>query len=197
MKEEQIVIAARELFNQYGYKKVSMDEIAKRAGVTKRTVYSYFKSKQDLLKYFINEELENMKKMIEKIEKENDDFFDCVHQVIYQLLKYKHKKKFLKVIINEAEMLQDEELVKDLEVIDEQIQNYIKSKLIDAINKNYIEVEDIDIATFLIYKMYIALMFEWSPKDKALDEKVIADNILKFIVNGIGRKDKIERKITE
>ena len=40
-------------------------------------------------------------------------------------------------------------------------------------------------------------MFEWSPKDKALDEKVIADNILKFIVNGIGRKDSSERKITK
>lgn len=197
MKEEQIINAARELFNIYGYKKVSMDEIAKKAGVTKRTVYSYFKSKQDLLKYFINEELENMKKMIEKIEKENNDFFEAIHQVIYQLLKYKHKKKFLKVIINEAEMLQDENLVKDLQVIDEQIQAYIKGKLIDAIDKNYIEVDDVDIATFLIYKMYIALMFEWSPKDKALDEKVIADNILKFIVNGIGRKDNIERKVTK
>lgn len=197
MKEEQIVSAARELFNMYGYKKVSMDEIAKKAGVTKRTVYSYFKSKQELLKYFINEELDNMKKMIEKIEKENDDFFEGVHQVIYQLLKYKHKKKFLKVIINEAEMLQDENLVKDLEVIDNQIQLYIKNKLIDAINKKYIEVDDVEIATFLIYKMYIALMFEWSPKDKALDEKVIADNILKYIVNGIGRKDNSERKITK
>ena len=41
MKEELIVNSARELFKSYGIKKVSMNEIAKKAGVTKKTVYSY------------------------------------------------------------------------------------------------------------------------------------------------------------
>ena len=45
MKQEQIIQAARKLFNKFGYKRVSMDEIAKEAGVTKKTVYSYFASK--------------------------------------------------------------------------------------------------------------------------------------------------------
>ena len=75
MKEEQIINAARELFKNYGFKKVSMDEIARKAGVTKRTVYKYFASKQDLLKSFINEELIKMKKIIEDTEKKNSDFF--------------------------------------------------------------------------------------------------------------------------
>ena len=43
MKKEQIIESARELFTRYGYKKVSMNEIAEEAGVTKKTVYSYFK----------------------------------------------------------------------------------------------------------------------------------------------------------
>ena len=47
MKEEQIINVARELFTTYGYKRVSMDEIAKCANVTKKTVYSYFKSKEE------------------------------------------------------------------------------------------------------------------------------------------------------
>ena len=75
MKEEQIINAARELFKNYGFKKVSMDEIARKAGVTKRTVYKYFTSKQDLLKFFINEEIINMKKIIEDTEKKNSDFY--------------------------------------------------------------------------------------------------------------------------
>ncbi len=36
MKEEQIIEAARKLFYQFGFKKVSMDEIAKEANVTKK-----------------------------------------------------------------------------------------------------------------------------------------------------------------
>lgn len=189
MKEEQIINAARELFKNYGFKKVSMDEIARKAGVTKRTVYKYFASKQDLLKFFINEELINMKKIIEDTEKKNSDFFECVHECIFRLLQYKHKRKFLKVILEEAEVLKDEKITKELSVIDEQIQKYIKEKLKYAVKEKYIDVENIDIAAFLIYKMYIALMFDWSETYKKLDDKVIADSILKFVLNGISRKE--------
>ena len=45
MSKDKIVEAARKLFYKYGFKKVSMDEIANEAGVTKRTIYMYFKSK--------------------------------------------------------------------------------------------------------------------------------------------------------
>ena len=55
MKNEQIIAAARRLFNRYGFKKVSMDEIAREAGVTKKTIYMYFSSKEELLKYFIQD----------------------------------------------------------------------------------------------------------------------------------------------
>ena len=189
MKEEQIINAARELFKNYGFKKVSMDEIARKAGVTKRTVYKYFASKQDLLKFFINEELINMKKIIEDTEKKNSDFFECVHECIFRLLQYKHKRKFLKVILEEAEVLKDEKITKEISVIDEQIQKYIKEKLKYAVKEKYIDVENIDIAAFLIYKMYIALMFDWSETYKKLDDKVIADSILKFVLYGISRKE--------
>ena len=66
MKEEQIIEVARELFHKFGFKKVSMDEIAREAGVTKKTIYRYFDSKEALLEYFIQEELQNMKAIIEK-----------------------------------------------------------------------------------------------------------------------------------
>lgn len=189
MKEKQIINAARELFKNYGFKKVSMDEIARKAGVTKKTVYKYFASKQDLLKFFINEELINMKKIIEDTEKKNSDFFECVHECIFRLLQYKHKRKFLKVILEEAEVLKDEKITKEISVIDEQIQKYIKEKLEYAVKEKYIDVENIDIAAFLIYRMYIALMFDWSETYKKLDDKVIADSILKFVLNGISRKE--------
>ena len=38
-KRENIIASARELFNKYSFDKVSMDEIAKKAGVTKKTIY--------------------------------------------------------------------------------------------------------------------------------------------------------------
>jgi AcrR family transcriptional regulator len=45
----RIVDAAYESFWRSGFTRTSVDSIAARAGVTKRTLYSYFRSKDDLL----------------------------------------------------------------------------------------------------------------------------------------------------
>ena len=45
----RIVDAAYESFWRMGFRRSSVDSIAARAGLTKRTVYAYFRSKDDLL----------------------------------------------------------------------------------------------------------------------------------------------------
>ena len=189
MKGEQILNAAKKLFTNYGFKKVSMDEIASEAGVTKKTVYTYFSSKEELLKYCIKEELQNMRKIIENVESKKLDFMETVHQVIYNLLKYKKNCKFLKMLFKESEILKNEQLKENLKIVDKEIQNYIRKQLELASQNDKIEVQNIDITTFLIYKMYIALMIDWNEDYKKLDEKEIADNILHFLVNGLKRKE--------
>ena len=47
-KQHAIVSAAEALFLQQGYGVISMDQIAKKSGVTKQTVYRYFASKNEL-----------------------------------------------------------------------------------------------------------------------------------------------------
>ena len=170
MKKEQIVQSARELFHQFGFKKVSMDEIAQKAGVTKKTIYMYFDSKEDLLKYFIQEEIQNMEKIVKDVEDKNLDFFETVNQAIYGLLEYRKHQDFLNVITKEAEWLKNPIIVDSLKLIDEKIQNYIRKKLQKAKENGYIDYLDLDITTFLVYKMYIALIIEWNDKDKNLDD---------------------------
>ena len=50
---EQILEAANQLFGSEGLAAISMDRIAARAGVTKKTVYYHFRSKDDLLGSFL------------------------------------------------------------------------------------------------------------------------------------------------
>jgi AcrR family transcriptional regulator len=47
--ERRIIEAAYYLFYRRGFTRVSMDEIAARARLTKRTLYAHFRSKDDLL----------------------------------------------------------------------------------------------------------------------------------------------------
>jgi AcrR family transcriptional regulator len=52
-KRMRIVEAATEMFIQHGYRKASVEQIARRAGVAKGTVYLYFNTKAELLVYAI------------------------------------------------------------------------------------------------------------------------------------------------
>ena len=46
--KEKILNAAQKEFMQFGYTKVTVDEVAKSAGVSKKTIYQYFNSKEDI-----------------------------------------------------------------------------------------------------------------------------------------------------
>jgi len=49
-KKESIRRAALELFQNYGFKKVSVNEIAERAGVSQVTIYNHFSNKESLIR---------------------------------------------------------------------------------------------------------------------------------------------------
>ena len=88
-KREQVINCARKLFTKYGYKRVSMDEIARESGVTKKTIYTYFADKSALFQYFIMEELDNMKNSIETERKKNITFLELVSSSVYKMLLYR------------------------------------------------------------------------------------------------------------
>jgi len=48
MRQQIIIDAAREVFGQKTYDKASMAEIAKTAGIAKSSIYTYFKSQEEL-----------------------------------------------------------------------------------------------------------------------------------------------------
>ena len=48
-KREQLVQTAVELFSQHGFHGTGIDRIAREAGVTKKTLYNHFRSKEELI----------------------------------------------------------------------------------------------------------------------------------------------------
>ena len=53
-KPKAIVLAALELFTRYGYRRTSIDDIARAAQVAKRTVYLHFENKAALFLAILN-----------------------------------------------------------------------------------------------------------------------------------------------
>ncbi|MDD3341459.1 MAG: TetR/AcrR family transcriptional regulator [Bacilli bacterium] len=184
-KRKQIIEKARFLFQNYGYKKVSMDEIAREAEVTKKTIYSYFKDKDALFGYFIEEEREQMKQIIEQIEKKNLSFFDTVHETIYALLKYHNQSPFFKTLHQEAKLLAVSPALGYLKETEKDTENYIKRKLTEAMQKKQIKTCNADLCAFIILKVYKALLIEWDCTNHPLSEKEVTDNITAVLKTGL------------
>lgn len=55
-KRQRIIESATTLFLRHGYRRTSVDEIAREAHVAKGTIYTYFKNKAELLVHAIGEE---------------------------------------------------------------------------------------------------------------------------------------------
>lgn len=66
--KKQIIQTAFDLFSQYGIKSVSMDDVARNTGISKRTLYSFFEDKETLLIEgieYMEEQLSNYLKQLE------------------------------------------------------------------------------------------------------------------------------------
>jgi AcrR family transcriptional regulator len=59
-KRKRISAAARAVFNEFGYARANMREIAKRAGVATGTLFLYSPDKRNLLLWILNDDLEEV-----------------------------------------------------------------------------------------------------------------------------------------
>ena len=69
MTKEQVMTTALDMFSQYGMKSVSMDDIARNTGISKRTIYEFFEDKETLLQEAIKYHNNTMRKILSELEK--------------------------------------------------------------------------------------------------------------------------------
>jgi AcrR family transcriptional regulator len=65
---KEIIAKVSDLYMRYGIKSVTMDDVSRELGISKKTLYQYFKDKDELVKkvveYRMNEQQEEMKKIV-------------------------------------------------------------------------------------------------------------------------------------
>ena len=64
---EKLVVEGKRLFQRYGLKKTSIEELADAAGIAKGTFYHFFESKEDLCLAIFDREEELMRKDLKRI----------------------------------------------------------------------------------------------------------------------------------
>lgn len=76
MEESEIVVKAGELFTRYGIKSMTMDDISRQLGISKKTLYQFCQNKKDLVKKVIHKHIKEDQACICGINETNANAID-------------------------------------------------------------------------------------------------------------------------
>ena len=83
--KEKIIAESIDLFMTYGLKSVTMDDIAKHLGMSKKTIYQHFKDKEDIIIQATNEVFNAENRMMCAIEDEAENAVEQLYKLTIQL----------------------------------------------------------------------------------------------------------------
>lgn len=99
---EQILKAAERLFTEKGYDQTTIADISKEAGYSRRTIYAYYESKEDMLHHIIETGLQALKEDIKNAVKGNDDFLGQYKAICMAMSRYQRECPYSAENVNRA-----------------------------------------------------------------------------------------------
>lgn len=81
LHRERIMEATEKLFSEKGYAQTTIDDISKAAEYSRRTLYTYYESKEDILHHIIEKGLRSLKADIENAANVNAGFVEAYRAV--------------------------------------------------------------------------------------------------------------------
>lgn len=168
------------MFSQYGIKRVSMDDIARSAGISKRTLYEYFADKEDLLvegMKFSNRQLAEHLHQIEKGEYTALDIFILIYAEIMKRPRW-YSLKFYEDLNKYPRALEDKEAEKD---------SYIRKciLLFDRGVKEGVFRKDVNFEIVALMFKEQAQMLQPSKTFCRYSNKEVYDTVLTIFLQGI------------
>ena len=188
---ERIIVAADSLFMKYGARSVTMDDIARELSVSKKTIYQYYKDKDEIVTLVSQAHIEQEKKEFTEISESSNNAIEeifkisqCIRKMVteinpsllYDLQKY-HRKAW--------------DLYLDYKT------EFIKNSVVDNLQRGikegcYREELDVEvIATYRVEQVQMAFDDKIFPRNKFNFPQVqmqLFDHFLHGLLTDKGRK---------
>jgi TetR/AcrR family transcriptional regulator, cholesterol catabolism regulator len=187
-QQEKWLIRVEELFFRFGIKALSMDDIARELGISKKTLYLFVENKDDLVNRVIDRHLQTQCVKDELLHKQSTDAIDEMFNVIQQITEEFQSIKPNMIF----------ELQKYHHATWEKIQSFQRSYIFQIIQKNLIwgredglYREDFHLETaakFYIISSTAIFDESWFPKSQFKLEILFKEVILNFLHSIVSEK---------
>jgi AcrR family transcriptional regulator len=107
MKDKILDVVAR-LIERYGLKKFTVDEVAEELRISKKTLYQYFSSKDEMIREYFEENMTSDRQSVLKAMNSEQDFFEKIHAIVHS----SHRYRMPVPVLNEAQQFYPDEWAK-------------------------------------------------------------------------------------
>ena len=187
-KRSDILRAAAALFAQFSLKKVTMDEIANKASVSKATIYKYFDSKECVFDQVVKAESEQLwSAIIEAVDEASLKVDKLKAYLLTKITKIHELVNFYRVtreMWNEHWPYIDSARAEFIA----QEKNLVKSILRQGNRTGELNIANVDLTAHTIVISLKSMEFSWATETCGVPLEEYVDFLITLIVNGIGRK---------
>jgi len=192
MNKALLIRSAREMFLKYGIKSVSMDDLARMLGISKKTIYSFVENKSELVVEVIKDFICEEEEYVCKLTKTSKNAIDEITGIAVFVMKSLRKMKPAFVYDLEKYHVNAWSLINDghLDNIEKTIKNNIKRGIEEGFYRNDLD-ENIQAK---IYVGLVRILIDEEQFPSAQYERAyLYKHLLKYHLNGIinskGRKE--------
>jgi len=187
-KEDVILKTARGLFAHFGLKKVTTDEIAKEAHISKATIYKYYQNKTDILKHVVDMEArEFLTALKTAVEGETTVIGKLRAYILARLTKVRDLVKYYGVTKESWETFQPH-----LEILAEwflqEEKNIVKRVLQQGIREGELELGRVDLCAHLMVVTFQSVELPWALDAHRIAASDYANMIIDMMYNGIRKR---------
>lgn len=170
-RREQIVAAAIELFSEQGYYRTSIQDIARKAGVSIGLIYQYAQTKEDVLLLSLMSVLESYKQEIPQAVKPSDEPLPALLAVLDTYCRIIDRRRSAAVLAYRSTKSlpsAQRSIIKQLEV---ETNEFIAARLRDCVAAGLFRAISVDLVTYQL----VLYAHTWALKYWRLSEMVAID----------------------
>lgn len=165
-RKKLILEAAAKSFSLYGYKATTMDQVAKLANVGKGTIYTFFKTKEELFEEIINSLIAEIRFEVDSVLDDSSSILENVNRVLGRVQVFRESHQLTIKLIQEERDMGTQTVVEAMQRVEQSIIQYMKAIIKKAMRKGEIKSCDPEVTAFVMLKMYFSLVNDWQ-KDHA------------------------------
>ncbi|MEX0813128.1 MAG: TetR/AcrR family transcriptional regulator [Chitinophagales bacterium] len=187
-RKQQILIIATRLFEKRGYNATSMRDLAKEVGIEPASLYSHFRSKEEILKTVCNRIADEFFEEQEKVLKnENNPVEKLRGAIVAHISVIANNMGSASVFFKEWKYFTEVNYTAFM-AKRSSYESIFRNIIHQGIEQDYFEAVDVNFIIKLLFSMMNDLS-DWYNKEGELSPIAVAENIHLLIYNGIKKKN--------